>query len=182
MNAENAILWLETEKFNQWRLVRGEAGGEKEEKVSDYSADEESEEVAVDRLRQVLQLLQPGRYTLRGTVGKHKQAAASTFRFEINRHAVTPTNQPHVDHNEMFERAMKLAREQLAVETFKNEVLTRLDNLEKKVAEISEAVLDLNDDDDENDSGAISKLTNVATQLPTLAKGFEAMRGLFKTA
>jgi len=181
MNAENAILWLETEKFNQWRLVRGEAGGEKEEKVSDYSADEESEEAASERLRQVLRLLQPGRYTLRGTIGKHKQAAASTFRFDITRQAAVPTQQPITDYNEMFQKAMKLAREEVAVEVFKKEVLTRLDNLEKKVAEISEAVLDLNDDDEDNDSGAISKLTNVATQLPTLAKGFEAMRGLFKT-
>lgn len=90
-------------------------------------------------------------------------------------------HQPQIDQNEMFERAMKLAREELAVETFKKEVLTRLDNLEKKVAEISEAVLDLNDDDEDNDSGAITKLTNVAAQLPTLAKGFETMRGLFKT-
>jgi hypothetical protein len=182
MNAENAILWLETEKFNQWRLVRGEAGGEKEEKVSDYSADDESEQAASDRLRQVLQLVQPGRYTLRGTVGKHKQAASSTFRFEVGRQMAPQIHQSNIDQNEMFERAMKLAREQLAVETFKNEVLARLDNLEKKVAEISESVLDLNDDDEDNDTGAIAKLTNVATQLPTLAKGFEAMRGLFKTA
>ncbi|WP_353720178.1 hypothetical protein [Dyadobacter sp. 676] len=181
MTADNAILWLQAERFNQWRLIRGDAGGEREEKVSEYSADEESEAEAVERLRNVLQLLQPGRYTLRGTVGRHKQAAASTFRFEITRQTVTPMHQPQIDQNEMFERAMKLAREELAVETFKKEVLTRLDNLEKKVAEISEAVLDLNDDDEDNDSGAITKLTNVAAQLPTLAKGFETMRGLFKT-
>ena len=182
MTAENAILWLQVERFNQWRLIRGEAGGEKEEKVSEYSADDESEDAAVDRLRSVLQLLQPGRYTLRGTIGKHKQAASSSFRFEISRQTVIPTHQPSMDPNEMFERAMKLAREELAVEVFKKEVLARLDNLEKKVAEFSESVLDLNDDDEDNDSGAISKLTNVAAQLPTLAKGFETMRGLFKTA
>lgn len=182
MTADNAILWLQTERFNQWRLIRGDAGGEKEEKVSEYSADEESEADAVDRLRNVLQLLQPGRYTLRGTIGRHKQAAASTFRFEISRQSIHPVQQPPTVQNELFEKAMKLAREELAVEVFKKEVLTRLDNLEKRVAEISESVLDLNDDDEENDTGAIAKLTNVATQLPTLAKGFEAMRGLFKTA
>jgi len=184
MTADNAITWLQAENFNQWRLNRGE-----DEKVSEYVSDNESEDEALERLTHILRLQQPGKYCLRAYRGKSKQAAASTFRFEVFRADAiqpiakqAPAQQQSFDYQEIFEKAKAIARAEFEEQAFKKEVLTRLDKLETDFAAISKSVLELNDDDEDNDDDALARLSSVAAQLPTLAKGFDSMRGLFKTA
>lgn len=180
MTTENAIAWLQAEKYNQWRLNRGE-----DEKVSEYDSEAESEEEAVERLITILKLQQPGKYTLKAYKGKSRQAAFSTFRFEILRPHVAPAHansNSHPDYQEIFEKAKALARAEFEEQQFKKEVYERLVKLELEVEKIAKSVLELNDDDEDNDDDALTRLSSVASQLPTLAKGFDSMKGLFKHA
>ncbi|GGB98450.1 hypothetical protein [Dyadobacter sediminis] len=180
MNADNAIQWIQAERFNQWRLNRGE-----DEKVSEYDSDNESEEEAVERLTNILRLQQPGKYVLKAYKGKGRQAAQSTYRFEITRPALSqPGSASHqnFDYQEIFEKAKALARAEFEEQAFKKEVLQRLDSLELEVEKIRKSILELNDEDEENDEDALERLSSVAQKLPGLAKGFDSMKGLFKPA
>lgn len=182
MNADAAIEWLEVEGFDNWRLFRGDADGQK---VSDFESDKEDKQTALDRLRRILPLQSAGKYTLKGWNGKHKQAAQSHFIFDIRPQPVVSQSQQSLGHrnhdiDEIRREAEKAAYLKLEAENWRKEVDKRLDALEKATSDIALSVKQLNDDDDENDLDALERITNVATKLPQLQSGLNAFKGMLK--
>ncbi|WP_439582960.1 hypothetical protein [Dyadobacter bucti] len=178
MTSEKAIQWIEREKFNQWRLFRGD-----NDKVSEYDSGDESYEDSIDRLRDVLLLLYPGKYTLKGWVGKNKQAAQSSFIFDVKTPSVSQTSPMHpqsqnFNPKEIFEQAEASALIKFQMEQWRKDVDKRLDKLESDVLEIAKSIKDLHNDDDDDDDDALDRMTGIAERIPKLASGMGALRGM----
>lgn len=179
MNADAALEWLDIEGFNQWRLFRGDDDGHK---VSEFEASESQEE-ALARLRRILPIQSPGKYTLKGWKGKSRQAAQSIFTFEIKpQSAMHPVSQgqagKQVDMDELYRKAEERAYLRLQAENWQKLVDKRLDDLEQGLADLKKTVLELHDDDDDNDQGALDRLTTVATKIPQLQQGLNSLKGM----
>lgn len=180
MNADAAIQWLEIEGFNQWRLFRGEGEAQK---VSEFEASESQDE-ALGRLRQILPLQQPGKYTLKGWRGKNRQAAQSVFTFDIKAMPVmAQSNLPaarNYDLEDIRREAEKAAFIKLEAEQWRRSVDEFMAWTKKEIEDIKKTILELHDDDEENDDDAFSRLTSAATKLPQLESGFNSLKGMLK--
>ena len=181
MNADAALEWLDIEGFNQWRLFRGDEDGQK---VSEFEASESQDE-ALARLRRILPIQSPGKYTLKGWKGKNRQAAQSIFTFDIKPQPVMQSqSQGHssrgIDMDEVYRKAEEQAFKRLEDLKWRESVDNRLTALEKTIEDIKKTILELHDDDEENDDDAFTRLTSAATKLPQLESGLNSLKGMLK--
>lgn len=177
---EKAIHWIGLESYNQWSLHNA-----KGEKVSEYDSADEDQNEAKERLSGILELQEPGRYSLKAWKGKSRNAAASVYNFELKRQTQpVPQNfggmsQQNISFEEMMQKAKALALAEMEEKQFKEDVLKRLSAIESDINDLKKVMEDLTDNDDENDESALDRLESVGTKLPNIMKGLDSMKGIF---
>lgn len=180
MTQDNAIQWIGLEEYNQWRLENA-----KGEKISEFDSAEEDSAAAVGRLEGVLALLESGRYVLKAWKGKNRNAAASTFSFEVKKqmqsqsHLFGGNHQQNISFSEMMEKAKALALAEMEENKFKQDVRKELLALRSDVEDLKKVLSDLTDDDDDNDESALDRLEGIGTKLPGIMKGLDSMKSIF---
>lgn len=173
MTVEKAISWIQLNNFGRWRLYKGE------DKVDEFDPEktEDSPDDAAQRLFQVLELLGPGAYKLKGWNGKSRQAAQSVFAFSVSPVPTqSPVSRSHSDADEIYRKARQDAE---AMMRFERRIERLEENYLKIVEEVKEINKLLNDDDDENDEDALDRLSGLAEKLPDLATGFSSLGSMF---
>jgi hypothetical protein len=179
MTSENAIEWLETEQFNQWMLFRGD-----DEKVSSFEGEESIQE-SIERFSKIVKLQMPGKYNLKAYKGKSKQASASSFRFDIKPEVHAPGSRTQssgsgFNAQEMYDRAEQSAYNKFLLDRWRKDVDQNFDTLFKEIEGIKKSILELNDEYEDNDDNAMERISNVAQQVPGIAKGLEGLKGMFR--
>lgn len=175
MSTDNAIEWLEENEFYRWRLFNSTGG-----KVQEFEHDSDTEKAqqALELLRKTFRLMAPGKYVLKGWVGKNRNASQSEFNFTKTAEPANNHMSQQAENNSLenvynkgyqeAERYLRLEYRIKAIEDAVTAMKTELTSIHKQ----------LTDDDKGNDGDALERLGKMAGMAPDLANALSAFKSL----